>query len=865
MSMDFDRYTRQAAEAVLDAEQIAAQHAAQEVLPEHLLLSLLAQNQGSVCGLLSLLEIERHALRERICLSLRPHHRPRDLPTLSHRLLHCLHAAQRECNALRAPYLATHHLLLAILNEREGRAAGHLGYFGLTRQGILRGIRLLQQHNLPPFLEEPLTPPPTKEEAPQSATQDAPANEDASYPDHPRHHSDDARYPNHPRHHSDDALSPKPPRLPSSEKPALRAENDEKSTTPPPRPSAIPSSTVSSSAPSLSATETPILSRYTRDLGQLAQKGQLDPLIGREQEMRRLLQILRRRHRHNPLLVGKIGVGRSAILRGLALLLAKGEIPPWMQGYRLLQLEMSAIVAGAMYRGDLEERWRSLLAACRESPSPLLLLLPDIHALQSNSQSKSETLHLLKPSLLRGEIQIIATTTPEGYHQSISKDPDLARLFQVIPIHPPTQQEAITILQGLTARYEDHHGIQISPHALEAAIKLSERYLPERALPEKALDLLDEAASRLRLLHDLDPLLPSPPSLSPPDIAQVIADRTGIPAAQMLQSEKEKILYLQSYLSQRVIGQEPAIQALAGAIRRSRSGLADPQRPIGSFLFLGTTGVGKTELAKALAAALFDDERAMVRIDMSELMEKHAVSRLIGAPPGYSGHEEGGQLTEAIRQRPYAVVLFDEIEKAHRDIFHLFLQLFDEGRLTDGQGRIVDFRHTVLIMTSNLGAEILLDETREESDKKAALHALLQKSFRPELLNRLDEIVIFERLSKPALQKICVLQIERLRQQLADLGFSLSLSNEALEFLTECANTPASGARPLRRAIQQHLQDPLALALLEGRFLPPKTLRITHRDHALHLEASEEAHHLPPQAIEEAHHLPPQAIEEESA
>lgn len=695
------------------------------------------------------------------------------------------------------------------------------------------------------------------------------------------------------------------------------------------------------------------LRSYGRDLTYLAESGGLDPVIGRDNEIRWMMQILSRRHKNNPLLVGEPGVGKTSILHGLALRIVRGDVPTQMRHRRLVVLEMGSVIAGAKYRGDFEERLKAILQEVRDAAGQILLVLPDLHTLikAGDGASGADASGLLKPALLRGEVQVIGTTTAEAYRQRFDKEPAFKRLFQSIAVEPPTQDEAIAILRGVKARYEIHHSVQISDDALRAAVQLSERYLADRALPDKALDLIDEAASRLRLSIDaMPPMLDDlnrrlihlktgeqallhettasaqqqihtlreeaaqiaqrleqakaqwgrekralseirvikekleayeleekdaesegdfqraaeirynqvlqlrerlaeaeallgaageqrllKEKVDAQDIAQIIADWTGIPAARMMQSEREKLLKMQGHLEHRVIGQPEAIAALSAAVRRSRSGLADPQRPIGSFLFLGPTGVGKTELAKALAAFLFDDERAILRFDMSEFMEKHAVSRLLGSPPGYAGHEEGGQLTEAVRSRPYAVILFDEVEKAHQDIFLLLLQVLDDGRLTDSQGRTVDFRNTVVILTSNVGASAILEaEGTQDDDLRNTIQSELRAFFRPEFLNRIDEILIFNRLTKAAMHTICTLQLERLHRQLREQSLSLCVSPEAQAFLVEAGYDPAFGARPLKRAILHLIQDPLSTALLEDRFPAGSQIHASLRDGRLY-------------------------------
>ncbi|MCB9639854.1 MAG: AAA family ATPase [Myxococcales bacterium] len=878
--MDFEHYSRQAAESILEAEQLAASAGHAEITPEHVLFAMLASQGGMLSRLLEALGVEQGELSRRLERELRPLGKPREEVFLSARLLQTLQRAERECRERGEELVSTLHVFLAILEERGGRAAGHLSFFGVNRLRVSRALHSLRKRQ--------------KE-------------------DHP------------PQFAEKKELSKQAP-----------LANTEASAEPPPLGEA--------------------LREYGRDLTHLASVGALDPVIGRDNEIRWMMQILSRRHKNNPLLVGEPGVGRTSILHGLALRIARGDVPTQMRSRRLVMLEMGSVIAGAKYRGEFEERLKAILQEVREAAGQIILLLPDLQALvgAGGGQSGSDASSLIKPALLRGELQAIGTTTPEAYRQRLDKDPAMKRLFQTIAVNEPSQDEAISILRGVKSRYEIHHSVRISDEALRSAVQLSERYLPDRALPDKALDLIDEAASRLRLsidamppqldelnrrmihlkteeqalLHDhaassqlllkqlqeestqvakrleqgktqwerekralsevrvikekleayeleekdaesegdferaaeirynqvlqLRQRLSEAESLleasgeqrllkeevDAQDIAQIIADWTGIPAARMMQSEREKLLKMQEHLCTRVIGQPEAIAALSAAVRRSRSGLADPQRPIGSFLFLGPTGVGKTELAKALASFLFDDERAMIRFDMSEFMEKHTVSRLVGSPPGYAGHEEGGQLTEAVRSRPYAVVLFDEVEKAHQDIFLLLLQVLDDGRLTDSQGRVVDFRNTVVILTSNVGASAILDakDTQDEA-LRDTIQSELRSFFRPEFLNRIDEVLIFNRLTKASMHTICDIQLERLRRQLREQSLSIQFSQEARDFLVEAGYDPAFGARPLKRAILHLVQDPLSTALLEQRFPSGSVIDVSLQAGALCFQA----------------------------
>ncbi len=846
--MNLEKYTQKSQEALLGAQSLAQALNHQHIEPAHLLLSLLRDDEGIVPAIVSKVAGSVQALREELQTDLdrRPKvHGANVQVGLARPSADALEAAERYARGMRDDYVSTEHLLLALTESIEGK---RLATYGLTKDAVLKALQEVRGSQ------------------------------------------------------------------------RVTSQN--------------PESTYQS------------LDKYGRDLTDMARRGKLDPVIGRDEEIRRVIQILSRRTKNNPALIGEPGVGKTAITEGLAQRIVNGDVPEGLKHKRLIQLDMSALVAGAKYRGEFEERLKAVLKEITESEGEILLFLDEMHTVvgAGAAEGAMDAGNMLKPMLARGELHMIGATTLDEYRKHIEKDPALERRFQPVLVAEPSVEDTISILRGLKERYEIHHGVRITDGAAIAAATLSHRYIADRQLPDKAIDLIDEAAARLRTeidskpqaldvidrqilqleierealkkekdkasrerlkalekeLADLkeesdqlharwqaekdtiagiqvtkeqieatrleieraeraselekvarlrygrlpelekqleaqearikemqsgSPLLKE--EVDAEEIAGVVARWTGIPVDKLLEGETEKLIRMESLLHQRVVGQDEAIISVANAVRRARAGLQDPNRPIGSFIFLGPTGVGKTELARALAEFLFDDESAMIRIDMSEYQEKHTVSRLLGAPPGYVGYDEGGQLTEAVRRRPYSVVLFDEIEKAHREVFNVLLQLLDDGRLTDGQGRTVDFKNTVVIMTSNLGSELWMGgQERAAAPARDEINRILQAHFRPEFLNRVDEIIVFHSLSREHLAQIVGIQLKRLGALLAERGFRIEVSEAAREYLAEKGYDPDFGARPLKRTIQRELQDPLALQVLSGEFRDGDVIRV---------------------------------------
>ncbi len=804
--MQFDKFTIKSQELIQNGQALASKHNNPQIEPEHLLGAMLNEPEGIAGSMLKKLGVSPSVVAREVALAidkLPKVSQPGDV-YISQRTKTVLDAAFTEAAKMKDQYVSIEHILLAISDEKDGEAVKILGRLSITRESILKVLVDIRG-------SQRITDP----------------NPEEKYQ---------------------------------------------------------------------------ALDKFSRNLTDLARLGKLDPVIGREDEIKRVMQTLSRRTKNNPVIIGDAGVGKTAIAEGLAQKIAADDVPDSLKGHKIVALDMGALVAGSKFRGEFEERLKAVMDEVRQSQGEVILFIDEMHTLVGAGAAEGaiDASNMLKPALAHGELQCVGATTLDEYRRFIEKDKALERRLQPIFLGEPSIEATIEMLHGLRPRYEAHHKVKISDEALEAAARLSQRYISDRYLPDKAIDLIDEAASKLRIDSETSP--PEVQSLQQrlkqlineeeaasqrqdyehaaqlkserlrleaeynqaksqwlqqdkikgvvdeEDIAWLISKWTGIPVSQMLEGEAEKLLHMEERIHDRLVNQEEAVIAVCQAIRRSRAGLKDPRRPIGSFMFLGPTGVGKTELARTLAWFLFDDENAMVRLDMSEYQEKHTVSRLIGAPPGYIGYEEGGQLTEAVRRRPYRVILLDEVEKAHPEVFNSLLQLLDDGRLTDGHGRTVDFKNTVVIMTSNTGVELIKREaslgfaTQKDEDKtrkqayeimKEKVMGEVKKTFRPEFINRIDEIIVFHELTEEQLRSVVDLLVKDLQKRLADRKLGVEITEEAKSWLAKEGFDPIYGARPLRRAIEHYVENPLSTRLLQGEFNAGDTIIVDLSENAL--------------------------------
>ncbi len=801
--MGADRYTEKAQEAIAWAQRLLQEFQHNQMDVEHLLLALLQQQDGLVPQILQKLGVDpaRAIVELQRALQNAPRTQVRGGPQIyiTPRLKRVFDVAEEEATRLKDDFISVEHLFVAITRERDGDSGRILRELGVDQEKVYRALVEIRG-------TQRVTDP----------------NAESKYQ---------------------------------------------------------------------------VLQKYSRDLTELARQGKMDPVIGRQEEIKRVIQVLSRRTKNNPVLIGEPGVGKTAIAEGLAQRIVSNDVPEMLRGKKVIALDLPAMVAGSKFRGEFEERLKAVMDEIRRAQGEIIVFIDELHTVVGAGAAEGaiDASNMLKPALSRGELQCVGATTLDEYRKHIERDAALERRFQPVFVEEPSVEDTIQILKGIRDKYEAHHKVRIDDSAVEAAAELSHRYITERFLPDKAIDLIDEAASKVRMdIYSMPPELKAEEDrlaklraeeeaagmnrdyeraaqlraevlslqkeheaararwlsekkldevVDQEDIAELVAKWTGIPVSRMVETETQKLLDMEERLHRRVVGQEEAVEAVSDAIRRARAGLKDPKRPIGSFIFLGPTGVGKTELARALAAFLFDSEDAMVRIDMSEYMEKHTVSRLIGAPPGYVGYEEGGQLTEAVRRRPYRVVLFDEIEKAHPEVFNVLLQILDDGRLTDGQGHIVDFKNTVVIMTSNVGtAQIKRSAplgfqavaTAPAASDREQLHKTvleeLRRSFRPEFLNRIDEIIIFDPLTQEQIKEIVDLLIADLRERIAEQKINIEMTEAAREWLAKEGFDPEYGARPLRRAIQRNVENPLSRDLLRGAFQEGDTVVVDVAD-----------------------------------